>query len=67
VCTSLFAGLVDLMVLFTVFLPLCAALTCLGVRFVIRNKIDVNPNYVPPKSIKEKKDDSMNDHKAWDN
>ena len=40
-CSHLFSGYIEMVVLYVACLPLNAILTLLGVRFCVRNKVDV--------------------------
>lgn len=56
-CNDVKNGFVELLALRVLSLPLEIGLCFLGIRFVLRNKVDV-PQYVKPKPKKAKKKDS---------
>jgi len=55
-CSSVRKGFIELLALRVLSLPLEIGLCLLGIRFVLRNKVDV-PKYVKPKQKKEDKKD----------
>ena len=55
-CNDVRNGFVELLALRVLSLPLEIGLCILGIRFVLRNKVDV-PKWVKPKPKKEKKKD----------
>jgi hypothetical protein len=55
----LFAGFVELLVLYCLTIPLSVILSILGVRFVVKNKVDVQKSekYKGEEKKKEEKDE----------